>query len=259
MLSGAVEVESAIEHHDIKDPTNNFQPGSTQTDDIVLATVELGIDVDFNKYTKGQVLFLYEEDDTDPVTIDQATFILGGIEETYGCYIKGGKYYPHFGELNSYFVSSPLTLEVFEINESAIEAGYDGIWFSTVAGVFHGNIEKQLNTDTQINGFFADANVHNPPETLGGISLLAGASYLSNIADSDTLQDEVQDINGDGNTNDLSDYVAGFAAYLFAEYKRFSFGAEYIMALDDFRAGEMGYAIDKNGSAQKTRPSAWNV
>ncbi|MDY7037199.1 MAG: hypothetical protein SV375_13670 [Thermodesulfobacteriota bacterium] len=54
------------------------------------------------------------------------------------------------------------------------------------------------------------------------------------MADSDTLEGEVQDLNGDGLPNDLNDDVGGLAAYLVAEYGQFSFGAEYITALDDF-------------------------
>jgi len=61
------------------------------------------------------------------------------------------------------------------------------------------------------------------------------------VADTDTLEGEVNDINGDGDINDIRDYVDGVAAYLVAEYGQFSFGAEYITALDDFRAGEMAY------------------
>jgi len=93
---------------------------------------------------------------------------------------------------------------------------------------------------------------------LGGVSLLMGLSYLSSVADSDTLEGEVNDINGDGDVNDIRDYVDGVAAYLVAEYGQFSFGAEYIAALNDFRAGEMAYAVNRLGAAVDTRPAAWN-
>ena len=42
------------------------------------------------------------------------------------------------------------------------------------------------------------------------------------------------------------------------DYGRFSFGAEYITDLNDFRAGEMGYTLDRHGVARKTQPAAWN-
>lgn len=248
-LSGAIEVEYGSEKHKVKDPTTG-KSTSSRDDDLTLSTVELHTDAQINKYTKGHVVFLYEEDeDEDRVRIDEGTIRLGGIKETYNLHFQAGKYYPHFGELNSWFISDPLTCQVFEIRESAAEAGYDGSWFSAGAGAFHGDVQKTSDDESRIKGFFADANIHNPEDTLGGISLLAGASYLNNVADTDTLQDEV---------NQITDYVGGVALYLVADYNNLSFGAEYITALDDLHAGEMGYAIDRNGDAQETKPAAWN-
>ncbi len=265
-LSGAVDVEFGNTHEDFKDNTVAGLPSDkVQEHDLTLATVELGVDSHINKYTRGHILFLYEEDeDGDRVRIDEGTIFLGGIEETYGFYLLAGKYYPHFGELNSFLVSDPLTLELFEIRESAAQIGWENDWFSIGAGVFNGDIQEDFHRENnRINSFFADANMHNPEGTLGGVSLLMGLSYLSSVADSDTLEGQVNDINGDdlpgSDTNDIRDYVGGVAAYLVAEYGPFSFGAEYITALDDFRAGEMAYAVDRLGAAKDTRPAAWNV
>ena len=264
-LSGAVEVEFGNVHEDFKDNTVAGLPSDkVQEHDLTLATVELGVDSQINKYTRGHILFLYEEDeDGDRVRLDEGTIFLGGIEETYGFYLLAGKYYPHFGELNTFLVSDPLTLEMFEIRESAAQAGWENDWFSVGAGLFNGDVQEDFHRENnRINGFFADVNMHNPEGTLGGVSLLMGLSYLSSVADSDTLEGQVNDINGDdlpgSGTNDISDYVDGVAAYLVAEYGQFSFGAEYITALDDFRAGEMAYSVDRLGVARDTRPAAWN-
>jgi len=249
-FSGAIEVEYGSEKQKVKDPGTG-KSTSTRDDDITLSTVELHTDAQINKYTNGHLVFLYEEDeDEDRVRIDEGTIRLGGIKQTHNLYFQAGKYYPHFGELNSWFISDPLTLEVFEIQESAAEVGYDGEWYSAGVGAFHGDVQKKGDDESRIKGFFADANIHNPDDTLGGISLLAGASYLNNVADTDTLQDEVDQIR---------DYVGGVALYLVAEYNNFSFGAEYITAMDDFHAGEMGYAVDRNGNPAETKPVAWNV
>ncbi|MBW2095323.1 MAG: LbtU family siderophore porin [Deltaproteobacteria bacterium] len=249
-LSGAVEVEYGSEKHRVKDPITG-KATSTRDEDITLSTVELHTDAQINKYIKGHVVFLYEEDeDEDRVRIDEGTIRLGGIEETHSLYFQAGKYYPHFGELNSWFVSDPLTCQVFEIQESAVEAGYNGEWVSAGAGLFHGDIQKTGDDESRVKGFLVDVNIHNPEDTLGDVSVLAGVSYLGNIADTDTLQDEV---------NQMRDYVAGVALYVVAEYNNFGFGAEYITALDDFHAGEMGYAVDRNGNAAETRPAAWNL
>jgi hypothetical protein len=141
-LSGIVEVEFGSDKHKVKDPATGRHT-DLYDDDITLATVELGVDADINTYTKGHLLFLYEEgEDEDRVRIDEGTIKIGGAEETFGLYVLAGKYYPHFGELKSWFVSDPLDLEVFEIRESAAQIGYEGDWFTAGSGAFHGDIQE---------------------------------------------------------------------------------------------------------------------
>jgi len=258
-LSGAIELEYATEDHELRNPDRDFHGRDTNDNDIVTATVELGVEAQVNKYVKGRILFLWEEDEeNEHVIVDEATIMIGGIEETYGLYFLGGRYYPHFGELNTFLVSDPLTLEIFEIRETAAQVGYQNDWFSLGAGVFHGDVQQDEKIDSRIQGYFADANFHNPEDTLWGLSLLAGVSYLSNVADSDTLQGEVVDLNGDGEPNDLDNLADGLALYLVAEYWKLAFGAEYITALDRFRAGEMAYAVDMLGMPRSSKPSVWN-
>lgn len=259
-LSGAIEVEYTYEHHNLKDPNQGFKSVTSNQHDISLATVELGVDADINKYTKGHLLFLYEEGEhNDNVTIDEGAIRLGGIAETHGLYLQAGRYYPHFGEYNTWGVSDPLTQQVFETQQTAVEVGYENDWISLGAGGFRGDVREEFREEDRINGFFADFNIHPPENKLKEITMLAGLSYMSNVAESDTLQDEIRDINGDNeNNNDISDYVDGIAVYLVLEYAKYHFGAEYITALDDFKEGEMGYAMDRLGNFRKTRPLAWN-
>ena len=249
-LSGVVEVEYASEKRKAMD-TATGNATRSRDEDITLSTVELHADAHINKYTKAHVVFLYEEDeDEHRIRSDEGTIRFGGIEETRHLYVQAGKYYPHFGELNTWFISDPLTCQIFEIQETAAEAGYDGEWFSSGIGIFHGDVQKSGDDESRLKGLFADANVHNPKGTLGGFSFLAGASYVNNIADTDTLREEVGQVR---------DYVPGAALYLVAAYHNFSFGAEYITALDDFPAGEMAYALNRNGTAVETTPCAWNL
>lgn len=247
-ISGAVEIEASSER--------KKSDGDTErNDDIALATAELGIDVAVNDYTQAHILLNYEDDDDeDRLQVDEATILLGGVEETYGMYFLGGKYYPHFGELNSWFVSDPLTTEVFEIRETAVQVGYDSDWVTAGIGAFHGDIDDEDNSESRINGFFADVNVHNPEDTLGGLAVMVGASYLSNVADTDTLQDEVSKGNDDDGYY-VDDLVGGVAVYAVAEYDIFSLGAEYMTALDDFKDDEMDYIDD----GEESRPAGWNI
>ncbi|MFC1495022.1 LbtU family siderophore porin [Thermodesulfobacteriota bacterium] len=257
-ISGLVELEYGNDSHNIKDPVAGFSEVRADSSDFTLATLELGIDAGINEYVKAHVLLLYEEDDTEDFSVDEGTIILGGTESTHGLHLMGGKYYPRFGELHSSFISDPLTLELFEINESAFQAGFDNEWISLNTGVFHGDVENRFSSESKMNSFFADINLHPAEEVLSGLTMLIGLSYMNNVSDSDTLQEEVQDLNSDGVTNDLMRRVDGIAAYLVAEYGGIGLSAEYITALKRFKAGEMGYAIDRNGTMLESEPGAWN-
>ena len=82
---------------------------------------------------------------------------------------------------------------------------------------------------------------------------MAGVSYTSNLASSDSLSAVIED-NG---TAELTDRVGGWSAFLTFQFlDRFKLIGEYVGALDDFEAGELysPAALDK-----KRKPTAFNV
>lgn len=251
-LSGLIEVEGSSERLKTKGASQPELESSRRDDNMTLATVELGAEIAVNKYVSGNIRLLYEQDETD-LTVDEGTITIGGVEETMGFYAVAGRYYPHFGELNTWFVSDPLTLEIFEIQETAAQVGWKNDWFTTGLGAFRGDVLKVGEDESRIKGFFADVHFHNPEGTLAGISVIAGMSYLNNVGETDTLQD-ADGLDG----KPVKDRIGGAAGYLTVEYDRFSLGLEYISAFDSFEAGEMNYALDRDGSAKESRPAAWN-
>lgn len=118
-LSGLIEVEAAHESYDFSDTEET----DTDSSDIALATVELGIDAEINKHVTGHVLLLWEEDDTEPVDLDEGFITLSG-EDVVPLYLSAGKMYVPFGSFGSHFISDPITLEIGETRESAIRAGF---------------------------------------------------------------------------------------------------------------------------------------
>lgn len=84
----------------------------------------------------------------------------------------------------------------------------------------------------------------------GALAFTVGASYLSNIADSDGVTDALDEKDLD----ELQDYVGGLDAYLHAEYVGFFFLAEYMSATDEFDPGEL--ADEGGGGAE---PAVWNI
>jgi hypothetical protein len=94
-LSGLVEVE-AFNASDFEDKDSS---------DITLATMQLGLDVQANDWISGHILFLYEEDLTEPMDVDEASITLGGTDET-PAFLSVGKMYLPFGVFDSNMISS---------------------------------------------------------------------------------------------------------------------------------------------------------
>lgn len=94
-VSGVVELELA--HH------KPYEGESTN--DFSVATVELGLSADINPWIKGEIVLLYEEDDT-PLDIDVATLRISPPEAAW--YILAGRMYAPFGTFESYMVSDPF-------------------------------------------------------------------------------------------------------------------------------------------------------
>ena len=79
-LSGLIEVEANV--------GDNFK-GDDESD-VALATVELGIDAQINEWVSGHILLLWEEDDTEPIDVDEGTITIGNTEKS-PVYLTAGK------------------------------------------------------------------------------------------------------------------------------------------------------------------------
>src|SRR6056297_3194081 len=92
--------------------------GGDESSDLVLATAQLDVMIDINDHLSGYVILLHEEDDTEPIEVDEAAFTLARTIDALGGEIAftGGKLYVPFGMFNSSFISDPLTLELGETN-----------------------------------------------------------------------------------------------------------------------------------------------
>jgi hypothetical protein len=239
-ISGVIEAEAGYEDIDYDDPSQEDEDSS----DITLATVELGIDADISKYVSGHVLFLWEEDDTEPVDLDEGYITLDGADKL-SLYANIGKLYVPFGYFGTHFISDPLTLELGETRESAVHAGWGNEFFDIGVSVFNGDVDE-ADSDNHIESYVVNAALSLPENVLPGLNMSLGGSYISNIADSDGLEGEV--------SGDLKDYVPGLGAFLSLAYLECIFlEAEYVGALDEFEAGELGF-----DAGQQMEPRTWN-
>lgn len=246
-VSGLIETEAAYAKYE---PADDRQPDE-EASDIVLSTLEINLDTRINEHVSGHALFLWEEDDTEPVDLDEGFISLSGGSKL-AAYLQAGKFYLPFGQYDSYFISDPLTLELGETRESALLAGCQAGGFDLSAGAFNGDVDE-IDADDHIDSYFANASYALPEKVLSGTTLQLGVSYLSNIADTDVLEAE-NDVDGDGSADGISDAVAGISGYIAADFKnRLFFIAEYTGATDAFVAGEMAFA------AGTSKPRAWNT
>jgi hypothetical protein len=229
-ISGLLEVEAGFS----RDYDDNNES------DITLATAALDIDIDLHKYVDAHIMFLWEEDDTEPVDIDEGYIVIGNTE-FFPLYVQAGKLYVPFGNFESNMISDPLTLEIGETRETAVVFGgeYEGFHASTYA--FNGDVDES-GDDDQIKCFGLEAGYTFENETFG---LDVGAGWMNNIADSDTL--------GDTLPGEIEDYVDGITAHAIVSWQGFKLIGEYLGAMDDFEVAELEF---KGKGAQ---PEAWNI
>ncbi len=242
-LSGLIEAEAYYEDYDSDNLATKDKNGDSS--DITLATVELGVDVDIIKHVKGHVLFLWEEDETEPVDVDEGFITLDG-EDVVPLYLNVGKLYVPFGNFESHFISDPLTLELGETRESALSVGYVNEWMDVSVSAFNGDIDE-TGEDNHIESYVAAASFSVPEELISNFGITGGVSYISNIADSDGLEGETP--------GQIKDYVGGFNAFLSISFMdKFFLECEYLGALDEFEAGELSF-----DGGKEFQPETWNL
>ena len=227
--------------------------------DFCLTTVELTAEAEINKWVNVATTLLYEdptfENDETDVDIDVTTLTIGNTEE-YPLYLTVGKMYVPFGALLTHFpddplLDVPLTLVLGETSEKALLVGVEYQGFSVSGYAFNGDMDE-TGENNQVESYGFDANYSFDDEK--GFDILIGASYISNIADSDGLTDSLGDDDRHGGLGleEIDDYVDGFDAYLHAGYAGFFVDAEYMTALDNFEPDELANDFGK------AEPEVWN-
>ncbi len=252
-IGGLIEVGAAYK---FADKTSGSDEDAS---DINLTTVELGVAVEVNDWVNVEMIFLYEDpfknDEEDNVNVDIGIITLGNLEK-YPLYLSVGKMYVPFGALLTHFpddplVDQPMSLLLGETSEKSVLVGFEHSGIAISGYVFNGDMDKSEDNTIESYGF--DVNYTTPEDS--PLELFVGASYISNVADSDGLSDFITgDENPAAPVEYLMDYVAGFAAYLHLGYNDFFLDAEYMTALDEFDPSELA-----TRSGDGAEPSAWNI
>lgn len=235
-LSGLVEVEASS-----SEDYNN-----EASSDITLSTVEIGLDAHISKWVDSYILFLYEEgEESDSVIIDEGIITLANSDK-FPAYLSVGKMYVPFGFFETHMVSDPLTLEIGETNDTAMQIGFETKGFYGSLYGFNGDISER-GDEAEVDSYGANFGYSAENDTM---ALDIGVGWMSNIADTDGIGDYLSDEAG---TDEVDDYVDGFSLHATVSKGPFSLIGEYVTAMDEFGNDEI--SIDGKGA----KPASWNI
>jgi hypothetical protein len=236
-MSGVVEVEAGYTS------TDPVGAESTDDSDIAVATVEVGIGAKIVDYVSGDILFLYE--DGEDIVIDEAFITVDG-EDAVPLYLRAGELYVPFGNFESHMISDPLTLEIAETREAALQVGTETGGFYGSAFVFNGDVNESDADDDHIDNFGANAGFGMENDAF---SVDVGVSYLNNLIDADGWEGAIED-----EELALNEYVGGVGAYAIIGVGPVTFIGEYVTALDDVE-----WIDADDNQINEDQIAAWNM
>ena len=210
--------------------------------DIALATAELGIDAQVTPWVNGHILFLYE-DGMDSPEVDEAMITIANEDERPWSLAAGRMYIP-FGNYDSNMISDPLTLEIGETREEAVQLGYVSGNFYSLVFAYNGSTGTAANSAIDQFGFNLGLSHEQTDKHLGYSS---GVSWINNLADSDSIQAVITD------PGNLHKKVPGISAYAKLNTGSWIFIAEYLAALESFDAADLAF------STQGAKPQSYNL
>lgn len=220
--------------------------------DIVLATAELGIRSQVNDWVEAGISFLYEQDETD-LEVDVAYLTLANADVS-PLFLTAGQVYVPFGVYETNLVSDPLTLDIGEARETALQLGFEQSGFSGSLYVFNG--DNNIKGKDRIGSWGANLGFSQESDDR---SWSVGAGYISDLGDSDTLHESINDnrVAGAELNPDLSidptERTGGWTLNAAASFGPFSLIGEYLSATDDFDPASLDF------KGEGARPSAWNI
>lgn len=218
-VGGLLEVEAAYE--------NPYEGDSSS--DAVLATMELAVTAQVTDWVGGEVVLLHEEDDTD-LEVDVAIMTVGPAAGPWS--FTAGQYFVPFGTFESNFISDPMTLELGETRESALQLGIESGRFQGAIYAFNGDSDEDGDDRFENVGAMLGFAAENENSEFA-----VNVSYISNIGDTDSLQDTIE-------LDEDYDSVSGWSASGMLRFGSLSFLAEYLGASEDFEAHEMEFDGD---------------
>ncbi|MBK1720862.1 LbtU family siderophore porin [Thiocystis violacea] len=249
MIGGLIEVEA-------------FHVSPYEGDDesdIVLATFELGISAQINHWVEATASLLYEQDETD-LEVDVAYLSIANAEAS-PFFLSAGQLYVPFGSFETNLVSDPLTLEIGESRETALQVGF--VAGDVLGSLYVFNGDNSIEGESTIGSWGANLGyAHEEQERAWAF----GVGYINDLGDSDTLQDATNDnrvtaldaqlaegMDTTGFNVDPTRRVGGWTLNASTAIGPFNLIGEYLSATDHFDVDSLAY----RGAGAK--PAAWNI
>lgn len=210
---------------------------STSSSDIKASKIQLTLDAEMSEQISSSITFEWKGKSSNTVEVDEA--IIKIAPKDMGLQFSLGKQATPFGTYNSSFITDPQSKVLGETKKHSVNVYYAMENIKISGSVYNGDVNETGDDEDHIDGYVAriDFNVNS--------DLSISSSIISNIAESDTLESS-DGVNSE--TNTIQDFVAGFSANASYKFNNLQFDAEYITALDEFKAGELAF---DNGNEYK--------
>lgn len=227
----AVEIGGEI---DLRGIVTSPPEGANETD-LVVDTLELGIGARVNDWVKGEVALLYEQGES--LDVDTATVTIGPPEGAWS--LMGGQLYLPFGAFETNLISDPLTLDIGETRQTALQFDLTTGALSWSAFIFKGDSPE--GDENRIQGAGGAVGFSFEKENFEfGLNV----SYINDLGDSDGLQDVIET---------SIDRARGLSASAMLKIGSITILGEYLGAMDEFHAAEVAFGD------YGAKPSAWMV
>lgn len=220
-VGGLIEIEAAHES-----PEN-----SGDTSNIVAATVELAIGAKISDWIAAEIVAKYEEESDNDGDFNIDTAVVSIADPAGPWFVNAGQYTLPFGVFPSNMISDPLTLELAETLDSAIEVGMTQGMFTASGFAFKGDRQDD------VSNFGLRAGLATEFDDVG---VEAHLGYMNDLAESDAIVDAGWVAAGDGR-------VPAWIASTQVAFGNFTLMAEYL-------AATKGLA-----SAGNDKPKAWTM
>lgn len=218
-----------------------------------LATAEVDIAAFINSWATTFMSIDYQNvpveqgsrEPQDQVYLNRGYATIGDLNK-YPIYGSIGKMYAPFGRYNSAMVTTPETESLARILDTSAVLGYfnNGLYGQAFTyNTYQSNHNNMTNEGGAGVGY---------KKTDGNHPFQIGASYITNIADSEGMRDNGAASGFEGfnvDQHDLSHDVPAYDVYGSVGFNAFTLIGEYISATESFDANDLSY----NGTGAKPR------